>query len=282
MELTPEIKEKWFPLALFTSSLFAPIIVVRILHNRAKKEQSEYEQLKKDINRFKQILKMDFIAKLKKEGITAEDLSENTQDSIYMLLEDIKENKDRSPGRLKWRNGMNKQICKEIDDHIAIQKMPLLAKLNEYDTQSVSQKTWDKLATQINNCFGKYSYSISDTNVAIISRRGSKDKFYIGIYSPKKQTKDNALTPATIEHPKGKGEQLLPDHYKAGKMDVIAFCHHHDISFCRGNIIKYVTRAGKKKSDNPLKEIEDLKKAKVYLDREIEKLEENHQTTEAQ
>ena len=70
-------------------------------------------------------------------------------------------------------------------------------------------------------------------------------------------------------------EQLHPDHYKAGNMDVIAFCHHHSIDFCRGNIIKYVTRAGKKKSDNPLKEIEDLKKAKVYLDREIAKLEES-------
>ena len=68
-------------------------------------------------------------------------------------------------------------------------------------------------------------------------------------------------------------EQLKPDHYKAGSMDVIAFCHHHEISFCRGNIIKYVTRAGKKKSDNPQKELEDLKKAKVYLDREIERLE---------
>ena len=68
-------------------------------------------------------------------------------------------------------------------------------------------------------------------------------------------------------------ESLKPDHYKAGNMDVIAFCHHHEISFCRGNIIKYVTRAGKKKSDNPQKELEDLKEARVYLDREIEKLE---------
>jgi hypothetical protein len=65
-------------------------------------------------------------------------------------------------------------------------------------------------------------------------------------------------------------EQLKPDHYKAGNMDVIAFCHYHEISFCRGNIIKYVTRAGKKKSDNINKELEDLEKAKVYIEREIE------------
>lgn len=65
-------------------------------------------------------------------------------------------------------------------------------------------------------------------------------------------------------------EQLHPDHYKAGKLDVIDFCSHHEINFNRGNAIKYLTRAGKKKSDNHLKEIEDLKKARVYLDREIQ------------
>lgn len=68
-------------------------------------------------------------------------------------------------------------------------------------------------------------------------------------------------------------EQLKPDHYKAGSFDVIAFCQFHEINFSRGNIIKYVTRAGKKKSTNPLKELEDLKKAQVYLQREIEALE---------
>lgn len=61
---------------------------------------------------------------------------------------------------------------------------------------------------------------------------------------------------------------IKPDHYKAGDHDVIAFCQHHGINFCRGNIIKYVTRAGKK---DLTKELEDLQKAKEYLEREIEK-----------
>ena len=69
--------------------------------------------------------------------------------------------------------------------------------------------------------------------------------------------------------------ELRPDHYKAGKGDVIDFCHNHDLNFTRGNIIKYVTRAGKKNKD---KELEDLNKAKVYLEREIERI--TNQTAE--
>lgn len=43
-----------------------------------------------------------------------------------------------------------------------------------------------------------------------------------------------------------------------------------DKSFCLANTIKYISRAKKK---DPTKEIEDLKKARYYLDREIKKLE---------
>jgi len=41
------------------------------------------------------------------------------------------------------------------------------------------------------------------------------------------------------------------------------------LGFCMGNVIKYISRAGKK---YPEKEIEDLEKAKWYLEREIIKL----------
>lgn len=64
-------------------------------------------------------------------------------------------------------------------------------------------------------------------------------------------------------------DNIKPDHYKAGQGDVISFCQQHGINFSRGNVIKYVTRAGKK---DPDKELEDLEKAREYLDREIEKL----------
>lgn len=41
------------------------------------------------------------------------------------------------------------------------------------------------------------------------------------------------------------------------------------LSFCLGNVVKYIARAGKKNE-----RIEDLKKARWYLDHEIAKLEE--------
>jgi len=57
-----------------------------------------------------------------------------------------------------------------------------------------------------------------------------------------------------------------PKYYKAGEFDVIEFCNRHELGFSEGNIIKYITRAGKKDSKTKL---EDLNKAKEYLDRLI-------------
>ena len=43
-----------------------------------------------------------------------------------------------------------------------------------------------------------------------------------------------------------------------------------NLNFCRGNVVKYVARAGRK---DELKELEDLKKARFYLQREIDRIE---------
>lgn len=62
-----------------------------------------------------------------------------------------------------------------------------------------------------------------------------------------------------------------PSHYSSGwsnGAEVIDIAEH--LNFNRGNVIKYVARAGRKYSD---KELEDLKKALWYLDREISRLE---------
>lgn len=55
-----------------------------------------------------------------------------------------------------------------------------------------------------------------------------------------------------------------PAHYTAGGIETIDFIEAKDLNYRLGNVIKYVSRA-EKKSD-PL---EDLKKARWYLDREI-------------
>jgi len=60
----------------------------------------------------------------------------------------------------------------------------------------------------------------------------------------------------------------IPLHYKNGTdKDVIDFCHDNNLNFCRGSAVKYIVRAGKK--DN---EVEDLKKAIDFLQREIKKI----------
>ena len=61
-----------------------------------------------------------------------------------------------------------------------------------------------------------------------------------------------------------------PSHYTDGNIEVMDFIEDKQLNFARGNVIKYVSRAGKK---DPNKELEDLKKAMWYLNREIERLE---------
>ena len=57
-----------------------------------------------------------------------------------------------------------------------------------------------------------------------------------------------------------------PSHYADGKIEVIDFIDDKKLNFNLGNVVKYVARAGKKDKS---KELEDLKKALWYLEREI-------------
>lgn len=62
----------------------------------------------------------------------------------------------------------------------------------------------------------------------------------------------------------GKKEMVdHPDHYNQG-IETIDYIESWNMDFATGNVIKYVTRA--KYKENPL---EDLKKAKWYLERLI-------------
>lgn len=63
--------------------------------------------------------------------------------------------------------------------------------------------------------------------------------------------------------------EIVPNHYdnKQG-YDVIDISKHYGLNFNRGNVVKYICRAGKK--DN---ELQDLKKALDYLQREIKFIE---------
>lgn len=63
-----------------------------------------------------------------------------------------------------------------------------------------------------------------------------------------------------------------PKHYKTNSIDVIDICKILSLNFNRGNILKYISRAGKKENESELK---DLLKAKDYLEREIKHIKEN-------
>ena len=59
---------------------------------------------------------------------------------------------------------------------------------------------------------------------------------------------------------------INPDHYGNSGIDVISFCQANNLDFMQGNVIKYVFRYKNKNG------LEDLEKAKEYIDRMIENL----------
>lgn len=61
-------------------------------------------------------------------------------------------------------------------------------------------------------------------------------------------------------------DSLNPEHYK-GKVQPIELIEAQNLNFNRGNVVKYVCRAGRKDS-----ELIDLQKALDYLEREIKRL----------
>lgn len=63
----------------------------------------------------------------------------------------------------------------------------------------------------------------------------------------------------TVNHPK---------HYNMGKIEAIDFIEDWDLNFSLGNAIKYIIRSPYKG-----KQVEDLKKAIWYLNRELERIE---------
>lgn len=61
-----------------------------------------------------------------------------------------------------------------------------------------------------------------------------------------------------------------PAHYTETDVEPIKAIEAWGLGFCLGNTVKYIARAGRK---DPAKELEDLKKARWYLDRQIANLE---------
>jgi hypothetical protein len=65
-----------------------------------------------------------------------------------------------------------------------------------------------------------------------------------------------------------------PEHYKVGGIETIDFIEAKQLNYNLGNVVKYVTRA-----DHKGNRLEDLEKARWYLDREIGNLSEKLATS---
>lgn len=72
--------------------------------------------------------------------------------------------------------------------------------------------------------------------------------------------------------PSSDGEDVVnhPKHYTFGNYEVLDVIEDWGLPYHLGNVIKYIARCDKKSNDTLL---EDLKKAKFYLDRYISNLE---------
>lgn len=96
-------------------------------------------------------------------------------------------------------------------------------------------------------------------------------------YSKVPKKKEVAVEPVaqTIEEPEvkvvevPKNEDVInhPSHYTRGKIEVIDFIEDQQLPYHLGNVIKYIERAGYKGD-----KLEDLKKARWYLDRYIKRV----------
>ena len=74
-----------------------------------------------------------------------------------------------------------------------------------------------------------------------------------------KSINEREMKPSRINH---------PIHYNRGKLEVIEVIEDWGLDFHLGNVLKYIARAQYKNN-----ELEDLKKAKWYIERKIEVLE---------
>ena len=71
---------------------------------------------------------------------------------------------------------------------------------------------------------------------------------------------------ALTEIKKTKEQVNHPDHYQGKRLEAIDIIEDYDLNFSLGSVLKYILRAGKKDD-----KIQDLEKAKWYIEREIER-----------
>lgn len=82
-----------------------------------------------------------------------------------------------------------------------------------------------------------------------------------------KVSPEQAITSAKHDHMK---KAISPDHYKGKTLEVIDVIEDFDLDLHQGSVVQYVIRFKKKDG------LQDLKKAKWYIERMIQKWEKEH------
>jgi hypothetical protein len=97
------------------------------------------------------------------------------------------------------------------------------------------------------------------TNAQIVADTGTKVQVIYNLRYLMKKKQKVAPVPGVVNQ---------PPHYTDGGVDTIDFIEAKGLGYHLGNVVKYISRAGKKGTN---KGLEDLRKARWYLDRAIER-----------
>lgn len=127
---------------------------------------------------------------------------------------------------------------------------------------------WPKYCPTCASRFSKYSKkdtskTVEDSKKTVEDSKKTEDRHIedsrkLTVYVPTVEDKDKLY--GNINH----DAVNHPSHYTRGKIEVIDFIEDQQLPYHLGNVIKYIARAGYKGD-----KLEDLKKARWYLDRYI-------------
>ena len=107
---------------------------------------------------------------------------------------------------------------------------------------------------------------VGSSNKSIMEKLNPNIPVYKDSVTNVTSTRLKELTIEMIEHPSDAVNN--PAHYTDGGIETIDYIEAKGLGYHLGNAVKYISRAGKKGTNQGL---EDLKKAQWYLNRAIEK-----------
>lgn len=124
----------------------------------------------------------------------------------------------------------------------------------------------------VNTCCDSYVYAIVEDGGRFIW----DEEFFLPpdtLCDAREEESSGASRTSPPTRESGADPVAHPAHYTYGKIEVIDFIQDKDLNFALGNAVKYIVRAGHKAEQgmsDEEKAIQDLEKARQYIDFEIE------------